>query len=500
MGGIVFLIKMGRLATLARKSLHAWEGSFAFFCTRCPACFIAIFFLIGIGFYVFPRGVLYLLPLSFLSKKGKALSLICGGWFYAYLTFPSPLPTPLKGKGTFHINRVYPQRSHFTSSLVYEGTLKGVHLSDQKLYRLPCVIYWPASKNRHAPPAHCDYFFPEGELREGGRCRYIFKPKKWIPIPHSYSFAEKRWRWMENLRRYVKRHYSKGQERDLISGLITGHLDHQLITFYFAQLGLQHLLVISGFHFSLLSGLIWLVVKRCASTRTAIAMVLSLLFLYMISLGGRMPSISRAWVAVLVPLLGHIVHLRSNAINNFGLAMLTILVFDPLMIFCLGFQLTFSATLGLLLFYRPFERGLRTLLPKRPFNELLAFSLPDRCGYCVTAYLRNALALNGSVLTFLLPLLLFHWHRFPLLSLLYNLWVPTLFAGLMIGICLTWVIPPLHGLTAGYARCLMEMIVYAPKRLMFCVRIEEVPLDLLLLLFCGVWVIGIYWRTRVWLE
>lgn len=118
---------------------------------------------------------------------------------------------------------------------------------------------------------------------------------------------------------------------------------------------------------------------------------------------GNAPSISRAWIGVMIYLVGLLFSFRPSALNALGVALLTALVIDPLVIIEVGFQLSFGATLGILLFYKLFEEKLQILLPKRPYKELLQMQKLDQWGYLMCAYIRTVLALNGAVLTFTPP-------------------------------------------------------------------------------------------------
>ena len=176
---------------------------------------------------------------------------------------------------------------------------------------------------------------------------------------------------------------------------------------------------------------------------------------------------------MLIYLIGRLFDLRPSPLNSLGVALLFALS-EPSIITKISFQLSFGATLGLILFFRPFEEKLTALFPKRPLDLLQKMSLLDQVGYLLCSYLRKGIALQGSVLIFTLPLILFHFKTFPLISLLYNLIFPLLFALLMALFLLQ-----LDFLTAPLASFLITIIEGVPRRLLFKVTAWQ------LLIFLG---------------
>jgi competence protein ComEC len=63
-------------------------------------------------------------------------------------------------------------------------------------------------------------------------------------------------------------------------------------------------------------------------------------------------------------------------------------------------------------------------LPGRSFDEICLLSPLDRAGHMLAFFCRETLALNLAIHLVSLPLIFFHFHKFPLLSLVYNLFLP----------------------------------------------------------------------------
>jgi len=457
--------------------MHAWSE---IFWKRYPALYLALCFLLGIAsaFY------LYLLPLIFFIPKKKLWWIVLAGLLYFKCLYPS-FPPSGEGVAIFHIEEVKSHSGPFHSSLVYVGKVKSFRSDNGTWHRIPCRLYMYQRKNR--PKANCDYVIPSAELIEFAPHRYILKGKgKWLPIEKTFSLAEWRFQTKEKVKQALQSHYKDKRNFALMSALLTGNLENRILSYQFGAVGLQHLLAISGFHFALLTLFLAFLLRRFLPERAMAACLIVLLCGYFFYMGGA-PSISRAWIGVMIFLIGMLFSFRPTALNALGMALLCALVLDPLVVTEIGFQLSFGATLGILLFYKTFEQKFEVLLPKRPFDQLKQMPHLDQWGYLLCAYIRKVLALNGAVLTFTLPLLLFHFHTFPLLSLVYNLFFPLLFSFLMAGLMLGLFIPGVSFINGYYASFLLDLIANAPKRLMFHLGVKEaLILSASIVLFIGI--------------
>lgn len=129
----------------------------------------------------------------------------------------------------------------------------------------------------------------------------------------------------------------------------------------YSAAGLSHILALSGMHVAVIAMLIslalWpLQLPFTVSPRvfpfvrwSVLALIISMLWLYA-ALTGFSPSVVRAVVMATVYMGGRILQCRSSAYNSLCLAAMVILAVDPHGIFSYGFQLSFAAVLGILLF------------------------------------------------------------------------------------------------------------------------------------------------------
>ncbi|MCB1106922.1 MAG: ComEC/Rec2 family competence protein [Chlamydiia bacterium] len=383
---------------------------------------------------------------------------------YLFHLYPSK---DLEG-GIFKIEEVKRNVTSIQTTITYIG----------KLNHIPCRITFRPNQNR--PIANKDYLIEKGAFHKN-----TFKPlSEWKPIENSWSLAEWRFQTKEKVKRFVFSRFKNPKVASLFAGLATGNMENPLLSYHFGAIGLAHLLAISGFHFALLTFFLAFFLKRFLPEKLFAISLIALLGLYFFYMGGA-PSISRAWIGVLLYLVGILFGYRTNPLNALGVALLFALISDPFVITNIGFQLSFGATLGIILFYSLFEEKLTSFLPKRPYKILLEMKAKDQLGYLLCAYIRKGLALQGSVLVFTFPLILYHFETFPLISLFYNLFVPFFFA-----LLLALFLLQLDFLASPLASFLITMVEGAPRPLLFKVNASQS-----LLLIGGIFLLFIYRRV-----
>ncbi len=177
----------------------------------------------------------------------------------------------------------------------------------------------------------------------------------------------------------------------------------------FRDSGVYHLLVVSGLHLSVITGAILGCLKRLRvprRPRTVIAMLGTVAFML---LCGMTPSVTRAGVMTLLMLGALFLNLRADGLNSLGAAALVMLLVNPFWAADIGMQLSFAATLGLLLLFPVWEE--RVTASVRPGESLGVWLRPVVSGIGVS--------LCASLFT--LPLTALYFGELSLLFLPANL-------------------------------------------------------------------------------
>lgn len=180
----------------------------------------------------------------------------------------------------------------------------------------------------------------------------------------------------------------------------------------FRAAGLSHLLCVSGFHLGLLSGvvlgmLVWLnLVPYLRLLRYFISIAVAWGFAFLV---GFQPPVIRAAVMLSVYFLARITERGSQPLNSLAVAVIVILLINPYWIYSVGFQLSAAAVAGIILMAKRLNP-----VPMRksvmPLHRLAAlFVLP------LSAMIATA------------PVVLWHFHTLPLLSIPVNALAALLF-------------------------------------------------------------------------
>ncbi len=187
-----------------------------------------------------------------------------------------------------------------------------------------------------------------------------------------------------------------GDRSDLDPGLRTG----------FSRAGLAHLMAVSGMHVGFILMPVWFVLpwfRRTPGLRVAgLALGGSLLLCYA-GVTGFSVSVSRASLMAFFLMLARLFHKPGTSMNILGAAALLLLVHDPMMLFDIGFQLSFLAVIIIL----------TTLTGTR-------YMLPPAHRYRKTGALFQFVMVSVLVQGGLYPLLIHYFNEFSIAGPLSN--------------------------------------------------------------------------------
>ena len=228
--------------------------------------------------------------------------------------------------------------------------------------------------------------------------------------------------------RTIQKNIHSQKELGIAEALLIGYrndLDKDVVQAY-SDTGVVHIIAISGLHIGVIYSLLVALFSIVRSSRFKkwFQPVLILLVIWGFTLlAGAAPSISRAAVMFTCVLFGKLLARHGNVYNTLAASAFILLAWNPFYLWDVGFQLSYAAVLSISLFFNPLYK----LLYIR--NKMLRMM-----------WQLTALTTSAQILA--LPLVVFHFHQFPLLFLLSNLVAVPLSSFILFGelllFCFSW--------------------------------------------------------------
>lgn len=446
-------------------------------------------------------------PLDLLVRLG--LGVLLAGTLFVFTqqtySIPQSLPSPTPGVAVVQIDSVTTSSSPFGLRRLYKGVAQTfVGQNGLTARQLPLTLSLPKT----APTLPLDQLYQiEGQLRRSPQGKFSLSPDltlTWKPLKPLWNLTEQRASAKSLVKQRIDKQLSSPHTAAFLSGIATGEFEDMQLSFELGRFGLQHLMAISGLHFSILAAMLatlfsFFFPKRGVAAATLIALSLYFLFL------GYSPSVLRAWVAIALTMGAVFVQRRSLGLNSLGIALLAIALIDPLALFYIPFQFSFGVTASILIWYAPCDYFLQRLFQKRPLSTVAKMHWADQHGYCLLHFLRQGLALAIAVNLIALPLTLFHFQRFPAMSLIYNLFFPFLVSVsmllLLLGLPLQWLAPPigkaLFWVNEHYTNFLLNFAFNLPRNFDHTWHLSSLEGEMVLLYAIVLYAVGVVVRVAL---
>ncbi len=228
---------------------------------------------------------------------------------------------------------------------------------------------------------------------------------------HSYSIRRACEIIKQKALRFFSKHIKGKQELAVIAALVLGHkqwLDEETRHNY-AQTGAMHVLAVSGLHTGIVAG-IFLGITSFVRSRHPLFNIFRFLIaiagIWIFALiSGMAPSVTRAAIMFSLFLFAKLILVRTvNVYNVLACAAICLLLFDPYLLYNVGFQLSFTAMLGIFFFQAYFSKAVFwNWSPLQKIWELITLSISAQLGT--------------------LPLTLYHFNLIPVFGWLTGIWV-----------------------------------------------------------------------------
>ncbi|WP_277111588.1 ComEC/Rec2 family competence protein [Chryseobacterium taklimakanense] len=235
--------------------------------------------------------------------------------------------------------------------------------------------------------------FVSGEL--------ITVPKK------ALTFSEKLKQKRLNVLQNIDHSSLQPRNKEFLKGIILAdrtEMDEETVS-DFNKSGLVHLLAISGTHMVIIFWLlIWVLRKLIPLKFRNLSIILALVFIWFFAIFiDYGSSVLRSCIMITAYYMFVLLQRKSDLLHALALAGFLILIFDTNQIFDVGFQLSFLAVLGIYWLNQPILRYLPK--PKNNFQNFLV----------------NIPSVSVSAQLATLPLVIYYFHQYSVVSLLANL-------------------------------------------------------------------------------
>lgn len=191
------------------------------------------------------------------------------------------------------------------------------------------------------------------------------------------------------------------EEAALFEGIVLGKTDmlDESIKLDFSNSGLSHIMAVSGMNVAFIIMPLEYIYNKLRMKKgisTAITTVILLVFTIMT---GASSSVVRAVIMSLVLLVGKLINKQADVLTSLAFSALLILLYNPISIFDIGFQLSYGATISLIIFY-----------PK--IKEMLKF---------MPKFLQDTVAVTLSAQIGVTPIIVYYFNKFSFVSLFSNI-------------------------------------------------------------------------------
>lgn len=217
--------------------------------------------------------------------------------------------------------------------------------------------------------------------------------------------------------------------------------------------GITHIVAVSGMHVAILSGFLMTVLGK---RRWTALITVPALFVFM-AISGFSASVVRAVVMQLFVLAAPLVMRESDSVTSLAAALLLLLLINPYAVAGVGLQLSFAATLGILLLTPRLNERLSGLAPKKGFGRRAFLTA---AGTVSTTLGALALTLPVSALCFKSVSLVAPASN---LLLLWAVSPAFLLGAAAVGLAFLWL--PLGRMVGFYPALLVKFILFGAKLL-----------------------------------
>jgi len=213
-------------------------------------------------------------------------------------------------------------------------------------------------------------------------------------------------------------------EASLMAGILLG-VDNGIpedLQQAFKNTGTAHIIAISGFNIAIIAGIFVFLFSRFFGKRWGAVAAIAGIILYTILVGAS-PPVVRAAIMGSLSIFALQIGRRQAALNTLGFVAAFMALVNPLLLWDISFQLSFAATLGLIMFAEPLEN-----LAVRLTSRWLSAEKAKKVAAPIAEFFLLTLAAQITTL----PIMAYHFGQVSLIALVANPFVLPVQPALMV--------------------------------------------------------------------
>ena len=274
-------------------------------------------------------------------------------------------------------------------------------------------------------------------------------------------------------------------ESSLMAGILLG-VDTGLtqeLQQAFKNTGTAHIIAISGFNISIIAGIFFAFFSRILGDRRGAVVAILVIIIYTFIVGAD-AAVVRAAAMGSLALFARQVGRRQTALNTLLAVAMVMCLWNPLYVWDVGFQLSFFATLGLILYATPFSD-----FANRIITKYFPSSTAEKAAELFSEFVLLTLAAQLTTI----PIMAYHFQRISLVSFLANPFIlpaqpaVMIIGGLAVLLSLVWF--PLGQLVAWIT---WPFVVYTIRMVEL---FDRVPHGTLFLGELSIWIVIMFYVT-----
>ena len=277
------------------------------------------------------------------------------------------------------------------------------------------------------------------------------------------------------------------QQAGLLNGILIGYRDglSNEVKDAFSDAGLTHIMAVSGANVAFLVFPLLFIFKKLRIRPTVTNILVIAFLIIFVFITGFEPSVLRAVIMAIVILTGKILSKEADIYTSISFAAILLLIYSPYMLFNIGFQLSFAATLSLIMLYKNIKKLIKCRFIPDKAADVLAATLAAQIG--------------------VLPVMVYFFNKISIISVLTNILVVPLIEVITILGMLMAVLGQLSIIFSqlpGYINCiLLSFVLYVSKisaSLPFStLRLITPSILAILAYYTAVWFLLLYMPGRI---